>query len=68
VFLIPLVVVVALLGFGMCRLAALSDSNHAAAVADWVATSCLPDHGLVPDHHYEQIPLDPRGGSFRAAG
>jgi hypothetical protein len=66
--LIPVVLVVALLGFGMCRLASLSDSSHAAAVADWVATSCLPEHGLAPDDHLEQIQLDPRGGSFRAAG
>jgi hypothetical protein len=66
--LIPVVLVVALLGFGMCRLAALSDNSHTAAVADWLATNCLPEHGLAPIDHPEQIPLDPRGGSFRAAG
>jgi hypothetical protein len=46
----------------MCRLAALSDFNHVAALAEWVATSDLAEHEAVPDGYpCERFPLDPRG-------
>jgi hypothetical protein len=63
------IVAVALLGLGMCRLAALSDSSQAVALADWIATSYRAEHKPGPaELAREQIPLDPRGGSFRATG
>jgi hypothetical protein len=63
------VAAVALLGLGMCRLAALSDSNQARALAEWIAASCSAEHKTAsPEHTPEQIPLDPRGGPFRVTG
>jgi hypothetical protein len=60
---------VALLGLGMCRLAALSDSNQAVALADWIAASYRGEQKAAPvEPSREQIPLDPRGGRFRATG
>jgi hypothetical protein len=60
---------VALLGLGMCRLAARSDSNQAVALADWIAASYRAEHKAGPvELSHEQIPLDPRGGPFRATG
>jgi hypothetical protein len=67
--LIPVVLLVALLGLSMCRLAALSDSRHAAAVAEWVASGCLSQQESASDEHDpERIPFGPLGASFRAAG
>jgi hypothetical protein len=61
--------VLALLGLSMCRLAALSDSSHVAAVADWVLASHRPEHAVASaEHPPEQISADPRGGRFRATG
>ena len=63
------VAAIALLGLSMCRLAALSDSNHAAALAEWTAASYLAEHEALPvDRPREQIPFEPRGGRFRATG
>ncbi|MGO9322269.1 MAG: hypothetical protein ACLQBY_15910 [Solirubrobacteraceae bacterium] len=63
------VVAVALLGLSMCRLAALSDSDHAVALAEWTAAGCLAEQKAVPaDRPREQISIDPRGGPFRATG
>jgi hypothetical protein len=60
---------VALLGLGMCRLAALSDSNQAVALADWIAASYRAEQKAGPvEPSREQIPLDPRAGPFRATG
>ena len=69
-FVIPAAVVaVALLGLSMCRLAALSDSNQAVALAEWIAASCRAEHkAAAAELTREQIPLDPRGGRFRATG
>ena len=53
----------------MCRLAALSDSSHAVAVAEWVATSHLHEQDpMSHEHPRERIPFEQRGASFRAAG
>ncbi|MGD0454783.1 MAG: hypothetical protein ABSB69_14415 [Solirubrobacteraceae bacterium] len=69
VLVLAAVVAVALLGLSMCRSAALSDSDHAAALAEWTAASCLAEHEALPaDRPREQIPLDPRGGPFPATG
>jgi hypothetical protein len=66
---IPLAVVVALLGLSMCRLAALSDNSHAAALAEWVATAHLDGLDRSSDESpREQFPFDSRGASYRAAG
>jgi hypothetical protein len=66
---IPVVLLVALLGMSMCRLAGLSDSSHAAAVADWVAAGGLIEQGSASDgRDSARLPFDPRGESFRAAG
>jgi hypothetical protein len=63
------VAVIALLGLSMCRLAALSDSNQAGALAEWTAASCRAEHKAgAAELTNEQIPLDPRGGRFRATG
>jgi len=51
----------------MCRLAALSDSRQATALADWAA-SYLSEHRVAADEHGEQIPFASRGGPFRATG
>jgi hypothetical protein len=63
------VAAVALLGLSMCRLAALSDSNQAGALAEWIAASCRaePRPGAA-ELTCEQIPLDPQAGRFRATG
>jgi hypothetical protein len=62
-------VALALFGLSMCRLAALSDHNHAVALAEWIATSYLSEHEAAPAHHpSEQIPSDPRDEAFRATG
>lgn len=67
--LIPVVLLVALLGLSMCRLAALSDSSHTTAVAEWVAAGCLTQQESASDeHHPERIAFGPLGASFRAAG
>ena len=68
--LIPTVsVAIAWFGLSMCRLAALSDDNHAVALAEWIATSYLAEHKAVPaDHPCEQIPFDHRGETFGATG
>jgi hypothetical protein len=69
VVLIPTVLVAsALLGLGMCRLAALSDNRHAVALADWIATTYLTEHQSVPaDQLGEQLPID-LGDAFRVTG
>lgn len=68
--LIPAVFVVfALLGLGMCRLAALSDHNHAVALAEWIATSHLTEHKAAhADSAWEQFWFDHRDDAFRATG
>jgi hypothetical protein len=53
----------------MCRLAGLSDSRHAAALAEWAATAHRDELDRVAHEPAgEQIPFDSRGASFRAAG
>jgi hypothetical protein len=66
--LVPAIAVaIALLGLGMCRLAARSDSTQTAALADWAA-SYLAEHRVAADERSDQLPFVPRGGSFRATG
>ena len=56
---------VALLGLGMCRLAALSDRHHAAALEEWIlATRLSRQRPPVA----EQRPFDAPGGRFHATG
>ena len=63
-----LIVVVAALGLGVCRLAALSDRNDALDLAEGFATS-LGDRQVLPtDRAGEQSPFDPPSEAFRAAG
>jgi hypothetical protein len=63
-----LVVVVAVLGLSMCRVAAISDSNSAGAITEWIATGHLVDRQLVPtDCAGEQVLFDHPGAAFRAA-
>ena len=55
----------------MCHLAALSDENHALAVAKWRATSQLAEHETVAvatDRSRTQIQLDSQDDAFRATG
>jgi len=44
----------------MCRAAGLSDTSHAEAVADWIATSS--------EAVAERLPIDHQGAAYRAAG
>jgi hypothetical protein len=63
------VVVVAVLGLSICRVAALSDRNSALALAEWLATSHLVVHQVLPaDRPGAQFLFDPPGEAFRAAG
>jgi hypothetical protein len=62
-------VAAALLGLGMCRLSALSDSRYAVELAEWVATHTVIEQGMgttAPPR--EQSPFDARGEAFRATG
>jgi Tfp pilus assembly protein PilX len=62
-------VVFALLGLGMCHLAALSDENHALAVAKWIATSHLAEHEAMPaERPRTQIQFDFPDDAFHATG
>ena len=64
-----LVVVVAVLGLSICRVAALSDRNSALALPEWLATSHLAVHQVLPtDRSGAQVLFDPPGEAFRAAG
>jgi hypothetical protein len=64
-----LVVVVAVLGLSICRVAALSDRNSALAMTEWLASSHLDDRQVVPpDRSGAQFLLDPPDEAFRAAG
>jgi Tfp pilus assembly protein PilX len=63
------VVVLAMLGLGMCRLAALSDRKRALAITEWIATRHLSDRqAAFPGRSGEQSLLDPPGEVFRTAG
>jgi hypothetical protein len=67
--LIPFVVTVALLGLGMCRLAAHSDSSQALALAEWAAANYRGEsEAAAVQWAREQIPFEPRRGAFRATG
>jgi hypothetical protein len=62
-------VAVAVLGFGMCRVAAFSDSRYAVEVADWVATCTVVEQGVGPAEVLgEQLTFDARGEAFGATG
>jgi hypothetical protein len=64
-----LVVMVAVLGLSICRVAALSDRNSALAVTEWIATRHLSDRqAAFPGRSGEQSLLDPPGEVFRTAG
>jgi hypothetical protein len=53
----------------MCRLAALSDRQHASALADW-GSHCyaIEREPWTADRAPEETPLDSQGEAFRAAG
>lgn len=63
------VVVVVVLGVGMCRLAALSDRQHAGALADW-GTHCyaIEREPWSADRAPDELPVDSQGEAFRATG
>ena len=62
-------VAVALLGLGMCRLSALSDSRHTEELAEWIAASSAVEQGVqAAEPARAQILLDGRGETFRATG
>ena len=64
-----LVVGVAGLGLSMFRVAALSDRNSAAALAEWIAKSRLAECQVAPAEPVgEQFRFDPPDEAFRAAG
>jgi Tfp pilus assembly protein PilX len=64
-----LVVVVAVLGLSICRVAALSDRNSALALTEWLAASRRAErHVAPPDRAGEQFRFDPSDEAFRAAG
>jgi hypothetical protein len=64
-----LVVVVAVLGLSMFRVAALSDRNSALALTEWIATSRLVERQVGPtDRPGEQFLFEPTDEAFRAAG
>lgn len=62
-------VVAVVLGMGMCRLAALSDRQHASALADW-GSHCyaIEREPWTADRAPEETPLDSQGEAFRATG
>lgn len=62
-------VVAVVLGLGMCRLAALSDRQHAGALADW-GTHCyaIEHEPWTADRAPEEIPFDSQAEAFRATG
>jgi hypothetical protein len=63
-----LVMMAALLGWSMCRVAALSDRDHAISLAEWKAMSYLADSEVAAqDRPGEQIFGSP-GKAYRAAG
>jgi predicted RNA methylase len=62
-------VVVVVLGAGMCRLAALSDRQHASALADWGTRVYAIEHEpWTADRAPEGLPVDSQGEAFRATG
>jgi hypothetical protein len=64
-----LVVVVALLGLSICRVAALSDRNSALALTEWLAASHLDDRQVAPaDRSGAQLLFDSLGEASGAAG
>lgn len=54
----------ALLGLAMCRLGALSDRSHMAALAKWVADCRIAEREIAPPSSVEQFPF----GTNRATG
>jgi hypothetical protein len=68
--LIPAVLLVAaLFGVGMCRLAALSDRHHEVAVAEWIlANELRASSASAAEAQSEEHPFDPPGEAFRATG
>jgi hypothetical protein len=64
-----LVVVVAVLGLSICRVAARSDRNSSPALTEWLATSHLAVRQALPaDRSGPQFLFDSPGEAFRAAG
>jgi hypothetical protein len=62
-------VVAALLGVGMCRLAALSDRHQAVALAEWARANRLRAYSVsAAEARSEERPFDPPGEAFRATG
>jgi hypothetical protein len=64
-----LVVVAAMLGLSICRVAALSDCNSSGAVAEWVAGGQPVDRHFAPiDPAGQQSLFAPPNDAFREAG
>ncbi len=66
---VALVVVVAVLGLSICRVAALSDRNSARALAELIAAGRLAERQATsPGRTGEQFLFEPPGEGFRATG
>lgn len=64
-----LVVVAAVLGLSICRVAALSDCNSDPALAEWIAGGQPVDRRLMPiDPAGQQSLFAPPSDAFRKAG
>jgi hypothetical protein len=64
-----LVIVVALLGLSICRIAALSDRNSARALTEWLAASHRDDRQAVPaDRPGTRMLFDSPAEAFRTVG
>jgi hypothetical protein len=62
-------VVAALFGLGMCRLAALSDRHQTVALAEWARADRLRAYSASStEARSEEQPFDPPDEAFRATG
>lgn len=69
IFLVVVLVAALMLGVSMCRLAALSDRKQAGVLADWSALRfALEQESWSTERSPDELPLDPPGEAFRAAG
>lgn len=64
-----LVIVVALLGLSICRIAALSDRNSAVALSEWIAASRRDERQVAPaDRPGTRMLFDSPAEAFHTIG